>query len=75
MIMHINGKEERGNYSKLVTVGNVFKGRGTKVENVDKDVCSDILRLNILWRRNKSFDNYSVKLVQQNTVLIIKIKI
>lgn len=48
MIMHINGKEERGNYSKMVTVGNVFKGVGTKVENVDKDVCSDILRLNIL---------------------------
>lgn len=41
-------KRERGNYSKMVTVGNVFKGVGTKVENVDKDVCSDILRLNIL---------------------------
>ena len=36
MIMHINGKEERVNYSKMETVGNVFKGGGTKVENVDK---------------------------------------
>lgn len=58
MIMHINGKEERGNYSKMETVGNVFKGGGTKVENVDKDVCSDTLRPNIFWRRNKSFNNY-----------------
>ena len=48
MIMHINGKEERGNYSKMETVGNVFKGGGTKVENADKDVCSDTLRPNLL---------------------------
>lgn len=48
MIMHISRKGERGNYSKMETVGNIFKGGGTKVENVGKDVCSDTLRPNIL---------------------------